>query len=176
MHWSYFSAILDFNTEYGDSFVFHSLPEVLLEIISENFGEPICGGKCSVPLEKHNLVFSLGVPYFQYSHYHQFYFQRGLVPKLKQKPTFAYLAAIFDIYGNITEHYIGFTDPRISDYLYDVFRRPVGSRSFRLVQKSEVVFTVNDIQKYLLVRRDEYLNYVKMKYGKNNYGKKENDN
>ena len=168
MHSSYFSSILDFNTIYEENgFIFYGMPKKIEKILEDNFGCNFKNGKGFVRLDKCNLIYALGTPYLEYGKYLNLMISLGEFPKPKKKPDFAYLAGVFDIHGKMRQSSspcIYFSDERVREFLMHTFRRPVKGKRFYLQSKQEIVFTLNDIDTYLIAKGESYRNFIQKHY------------
>lgn len=97
MQSTYFSAILDFYTEYDENITIYGLPKFIEEIIEKKTDIVFINGDAKVKKEDAPKLFKMGSPHFNHSKQVDIMIELNQLPFKKPKINEAYAAALFDI-------------------------------------------------------------------------------
>ncbi len=159
---NYFSAILDFFTEYGEDIVITGLPRAVEERIEEKIHLQFVNGELKLPLSKAPVLFDISSPHFKHKKQVDIMIDMLETPKKISPINNGYMAALFDIesrmYCNFRKesmlHRISFKE-REGVWEQYLMKSPESTGGLKLEAQNVIVDLLDNFIPFLVWRKKE---------------------
>lgn len=166
MHSSYFSAILDFYTEYKEGVNIFGLPADIEREIEKIFGVSFKNGCLRIPKKDCPRFFKFGSPFYNHSKQVKIMISQLEIPRKRAEICPAYIAAVLDIDAKLF-YRMGGRDTVYGIYLKGkndfwskiLSQPPDGKGRFKVSSRNRIISLCEPSIPYLIWRKDEFINF-----------------